>query len=106
MPLARAAMDDQGVSLYVAPTADDRDTWQATLQHIACEARCFVLGASQYVTKGMYPSDLACAADLADAPEELRGGGSAIIGPLGQYVRCPLSHEAGMRPACWWPRWT
>ncbi|MDA8200105.1 MAG: carbon-nitrogen hydrolase family protein [Thermaerobacter sp.] len=96
MPLARAAMYDKGVSLYVAPTADDRDTWQATLQHIACEGRCFVLGANQYVTKTMYPDDLACAADLAEAPDELCRGGSAIVGPLGQYVRGPLYHAAGL----------
>ncbi len=96
MPLARAAMYDKGVTLYVAPTADARDSWQATLQHIACEGRCFVIGANQYVTKRDYPDDLACAADLADVPEELCRGGSAIIDPLGQYVAGPLYHQEGL----------
>ncbi len=45
MPLARMAMYGKGVSLYLAPTADQRDTWQATIRHIACEGRCFVLAA-------------------------------------------------------------
>lgn len=43
MPLARMAMYQKGVDLYLAPTADARDTWQATIQHIAFEGRCFVL---------------------------------------------------------------
>ena len=43
MPLARMALYGKGVEIYLAPTADSRDTWQATLRHIACEGRCFVL---------------------------------------------------------------
>ena len=44
MPLARAAMYGQGVEIYLAPTWDNDDTWIATLQHIAKEGRCYVLG--------------------------------------------------------------
>ena len=47
MPLARMAMYSKGVDIYLAPTADARDSWQATLRHIACEGRCFVLGCNQ-----------------------------------------------------------
>ncbi|HET7377127.1 MAG TPA: carbon-nitrogen hydrolase family protein, partial [Anaerolineae bacterium] len=68
MPLARMAMYSKGVELYLAPTADARDTWQATLRHIAFEGRCFVLGCNQFVTKAMYPADLAGVEDLADQP--------------------------------------
>lgn len=96
MPLARAAMYDKGVSLYIAPTADARDTWQATIQHIACEGRCFVLACNQYVTKDMYPDDLACGNDLAAEPDELCRGGSAILTPLGQYISGPLYHQEGI----------
>jgi nitrilase len=52
MPLARMAMYGQGVELYLAPTADSREVWQATMRHIALEGRCFVLGCNQFVTKG------------------------------------------------------
>jgi nitrilase len=65
MPLARMALYGKGVEIYLAPTADSRDSWQATLQHIACEGRCFVLGCNQYVTKSMYPADLNGLEDLA-----------------------------------------
>ena len=67
MPLARMAMYGKGVELYLAPTADQRDSWQATLRHIACEGRCFVLGCNQFVTKDMYPQDLPGIEDL-DGP--------------------------------------
>src|SRR5690606_17018732 len=86
MPLARAAMYAQGVQIYIAPTADARESWQSTIRHIAMEGRCFVLSSNQYVTKDMYPTDLACYSDLDTAPEIMSNGGSAIVGPLGNYV--------------------
>ncbi|MEJ2003880.1 MAG: carbon-nitrogen hydrolase family protein [Cyclobacteriaceae bacterium] len=48
MPLARMAMYEQGVEIYLAPTADARESWQASMQHIAREGRCFVLSANQF----------------------------------------------------------
>lgn len=96
MPLARMAMYGKGVSIYLAPTADARDSWQATLRHIACEGRCFVLGCNQYFTKSMYPKDLALYDELADLPDELSRGGSAIIDPFGEYVCQPLYGKEGL----------
>jgi nitrilase len=96
MPLARMAMYGKGVELYLAPTADQRDSWQATLRHIACEGRCFVLGCNQYVTKQMYPQDLEGIEDLATQPEILSRGGSAIISPLGDILAGPLYDQEGI----------
>jgi nitrilase len=96
MPLARMAMYGKGVEIYLAPTADARDSWQATLRHIACEGRCFVLGCNQYVTKAMYPADLETIDELADQPAVLCRGGSAIISPLGEYLAGPLFDQAGI----------
>lgn len=96
MPLARMAMYGKGVEVYLAPTADARDSWQATLRHIGCEGRCFVLGCNQFVTKAMYPADLEGIADLRDLPEVLCRGGSAIVSPLGEYVAGPLFDEEGI----------
>jgi nitrilase len=96
MPLARMAMYSKGVDIYLAPTADARDTWQATLRHIACEGRCFVLGCNQFVTKSMYPPDLDGIEDLADQPEIMCRGGSAIISPLGDVLAGPLYNEEGI----------
>jgi nitrilase len=95
MPLARMALYTQGLEIYVAPTADARDTWQATLRHIACEGRCFVLGCNQYVEKAMYPADLAGLEDLAEQPEVMCRGGSAVISPLGEVLAGPLYGREG-----------
>jgi nitrilase len=96
MPLARMAMYAKGVRIYLAPTADARERWQATLQHIALEGRCFVLGCNQYVRRDMYPDDLEIRDELDAWPEVLCRGGSAIYGPLGECVAGPLWDEEGL----------
>jgi nitrilase len=96
MPLARMAMYGKGVEIYLAPTADDRERWQATLRHIALEGRCFVLGANQVVRKEMYPADLEVLAELERRPEQLCRGGSAIYAPLGECLAGPLWDEEGI----------
>jgi len=88
MPMMRMAMYDQGITLYCAPTADDRDSWAATMQHVALEGRCFVLSACQYVTRGAWPQDYDCA--LGNDPETvLLRGGSMIVAPLGTILAGP-----------------
>ncbi|MFC5700248.1 carbon-nitrogen hydrolase family protein [Cohnella faecalis] len=95
MPLARTALYAQGIDIFITPTADARDTWQSTLRHIACEGRCFVVSSNQYATKAFYPEDLACYGDMEDEPDVLSRGGSAIVGPLGQYIADPLYDREG-----------
>ena len=88
MPALRMHMYHQGVSLYCAPTADDRDTWLPTMQHIAQEGRTFVLTACQYITRAAYGPDHESA--LGDDPATvMMRGGSAIIGPLGKVLAGP-----------------
>lgn len=88
MPMLRMAMYDKGVTLYCAPTADDRESWVPSMRHIALEGRCFVLTACQYITRSAYPEDYDCA--LGDVPETvLMRGGSAIIDPLGKVLAGP-----------------
>jgi nitrilase len=88
MPALRMHMYHQGVSLYCAPTADDRDTWLPTMQTIALEGRCFVLTACQWITRDAYGPDHESA--LGDAPDTvMMRGGSAIVSPLGQVLAGP-----------------
>lgn len=88
MPMLRMAMYDQGITLYCAPTADDRDGWASTMRHVALEGRCFVLSACQHITRGAYPADYDCA--LGDDPATvLMRGGSMIVDPLGNVLAGP-----------------
>ena len=96
MPLARVAMYGKGVSIYLAPTADARESWQATMRHISLEGRCFVLGCNQYVEKRMYPKDLPGSDELARQPEVMCRGGSVIYSPLGEVLAGPLWDREGI----------
>jgi nitrilase len=89
MPLLRMAMYAKGVQVWCAPTADARDTWTATMRHIACEGRCFVLSANQFATRGDYPPDY----PLADGDDVLCRGGSVIVSPLGDVLAGPAFGE-------------
>ena len=88
MPLLRAAMYGKGVEIYCAPTADGRDTWLPTMQHIALEGRCFVLSANQFARRRDYPADYTTEFG-DDADTVLSRGGSCIVGPLGNVLAGP-----------------
>jgi nitrilase len=98
MPMLRMAMYAKGIQLYCAPTADDRDTWLSSMQHVALEGRCFVLTACQHLRRGSCPRDYA--AIQGDDPDTIiMRGGSAIIGPLGQVLAGPIYNEDGILEA-------
>jgi nitrilase len=88
MPALRMYMYSQGVTLYCAPTADDRDTWLPTMQHIALEGRCFVLTACQHITRQAFGTDHE--SPLGDVPDTvMMRGGSAIVDPFGDVIAGP-----------------
>jgi nitrilase len=88
MPMLRMAMYAKNVALYCAPTADDRDTWIPTMQHVALEGRCFVLTACQFLRRKDFPDTVRMS--LGDAPESvIMRGGSAIVSPLGKVLAGP-----------------
>lgn len=93
MPQARLAMYRKGVQIYIAPTADARDSWVDTMRHIALEGRCFVLGCNQYFTRSMYPERYRRL--LPDEKEDICRGGSVIFSPLGEILAGPMYDEEG-----------
>lgn len=94
MPLARFALYQQNIQIYLAPTADHRESWTASMQHIACEGRCFVLGCNQYVEKSDYPE--AFQAEITDQSDIMSKGGSVIVDPLGNIIAGPLWDQEGI----------
>ena len=95
MPLARFALYESGVEIYVAATADDSDAWQATLVHIARESRAFVVAPSHFQRASAYPADFPLAKEL-EGVEVIGRGGSAVLGPDGAYLAGPLYDEEGI----------
>src|SRR5207248_10913850 len=95
MPLARFALYESGVEIYVASTADDGDAWQATLVHIARESRAFVVAPAHFQRASSYPDDFPLRAELGDT-EVIGRGGSAILAPDGSYLAGPLWGEEGI----------
>lgn len=89
MPLMRQAMYAKGVEIYCAPTVDDRDSWQSTMQHIALEGRCFVLGSCQAIRRDAFADDYDSVLEGDDAGYLIRGG-SVIIGPSGDVLAGPV----------------
>ena len=88
MPLLRTTMYGKGIQIYCAPTADQRDTWLATMRHIALEGRCFVLSANQYCRRRDYPIDYDTT--FSNDPEAIYSrGGSCIVNPLGEIIAGP-----------------
>ena len=90
MPLARVALYQKGISLYLAPNTNDNPEWQDTIRHIAIEGHCYVFNVDQYFTKSMYPSSLFAQDEISRLKEETCVGGSCIIDPYGHYVTEPV----------------
>jgi nitrilase len=88
MPLLRTYMYSQGIEIYCAPTADHRDSWVASMQHIATEGRCFVLGCNQFNCRRDFPKHYKTS--FGDAPETvISRGGSCIVDPFGKFLAGP-----------------
>ena len=92
MPLARFALYQSGVEIYLAPTAEDEETWHISIRHIARESRSFVLSCCVFQRASSYPDDV----ELADGDELVGRGGSAILAPDGSYLAGPLWDEEGI----------
>jgi nitrilase len=95
MPLARFSLYESGVEIYLASTADDGDAWQATLVHIAREARAFVVAPAHFQRADSYPDDFPLRDELAEL-DVLGRGGSAVLAPDGSYLAGPLYDEEGI----------
>lgn len=97
MPLARQALHDSGEDIHVAlwPTVHDRH--QVASRHYAFEGRCFVLATGSVMRASSLPPELEVdPTRLATGSTLVLRGGSAVIGPDGEYVVAPLWDRPGI----------
>ncbi|MDH3587915.1 MAG: carbon-nitrogen hydrolase family protein [Gammaproteobacteria bacterium] len=101
MPLARAAMHARGETMHVAQWPWVKDMHQVACRHYAFEGTCFVVAAGGILSRAEMLEGIDSAGAGTEARsllEEIPGadanlllqGGSAVIGPDGQYVIKPV----------------
>ncbi|MDD7362847.1 MAG: carbon-nitrogen hydrolase family protein [Peptoniphilus sp.] len=93
MPLARVALYEKGITIYISSNTNDNAEWQNTVRHIAIEGRCYVVNADLYFTKAMYPT--MNEGSKIDAKTACRGG-SNVIDPFGHAVTETLWDREGI----------
>lgn len=93
MPLARVALYQKGITIYISPNTNDNPEWQATIQHIAIEGKCYFINSDMIVRKESYPDDLKTKEDIKNLPDMVCRGGSCIIDPFGHYLTEPVWDE-------------
>lgn len=97
MPLVRYALYAQGLDVYIAPTYDSGDRWIATLQHIAREGGCWVVGSGVAFRAADIRGAAPGLSDLYPISEEwVNAGDSAVIAPGGKIVAGPLRNDVGV----------
>ncbi len=95
MPLARQALHESGEDIHVAVWPTVHDLHQVASRQYAFEGRCFVLASGALMRASSLPSELQPHPGRVLEPDQwLLRGGSAIIGPDGQYVAGPIYDEA------------
>lgn len=86
MPLARTALYEKGISIYISPNTNDNKEWQDTIRHIAIEGHCYFINCDMFLTKADYPEFLSDEAKTeigALSGEIVIRGGSCVIDPYG-----------------------
>jgi predicted amidohydrolase len=87
MPLARWRVYEGGPQIWLAPTADDSDSWIASKRHIAIEAGAFVVSVPQFIPASAFPDDFPL--PLPDGVDNFGRGGACVVSPGGEVIAGP-----------------
>ena len=97
MPLARFALYAQNIDIYCAPTWDSGDAWLATMQHIAREGGCWVVGCATSIEASDVPETLKYRDELfPNADEWINPGDAVVYQPFGGAIAGPMRKEKGL----------
>lgn len=92
MPLARFALFAQNIDIYVAPTWDSGEVWTATMNHIAREGGCWVIGTATALHGSDIPDSFPERERLFSSEEWINPGDAVVVKPFGGVVAGP-HHE-------------
>lgn len=97
MPLARFALYAQNIEIYVAPTWDSGPTWLATMQHIAREGGCWVIGCATSLEAADIPDDIPHRDELFPNKDEWVNPGDAVVyRPFSGIAAGPMHQQKGL----------
>lgn len=96
MPLARVALYQKGISIYISPNTNDNPEWQHTIRHIAIEGHCYFVNCDMFFTRADYPETASAAEEIAQLPDIVCRGGSCVIDPRGHAVTETLWDKEGI----------
>jgi nitrilase len=98
MPLARQAMYEMGVQIYVVPTWDSSESWLLAMRHIAREGGTFVINCCQAIRVSEIPETYEFGQLYPEGREWINKGNSCIVDPMGKVVVGPV--EASQEILC------
>jgi nitrilase len=96
MPLARVALYQKGITIYISPNTNDNAEWQNTIRHIAIEGHCYFINCNMFFTKEMYPETESAENEIAALPDVVCRGGSCVIDPYGHEVTEAIWDKEGI----------
>ena len=96
MPLARVALYQKGISLYISPNTNDNPEWQDTIRHIAIEGHCYFINCDMFFTRADYPKTASAGEEIAKLPEIACRGGSCVVDPFGHVVSDTIWDQEGI----------
>lgn len=97
MPLVRYSLYAEGIELYLAPTYDEGQTWNASMRHIAKEGRCFVSGCCMVLKKEDVLQKLPeLKPYYKSVGEFINKGNSVMVDPNGEVMAGPLHAKEGI----------
>ena len=97
MPLVRQSLYEKGIGIYVAPTYDEGEAWQASMRHIGKEGRVYIAGCCMVLRKDDVLKALPELAPFYESVGEwINTGNSMIADPNGEVLAEPLSKKEGI----------
>lgn len=93
MPLLRASFYAKDLSIYLAPTVDEREVWRSLIKTIGVEGRLFAISAVQFLP----PADqIGLNLPEWEPTRNVINGGSIIVNPYGDIIAGPLLGKEGI----------